>query len=269
MMRAIHIYYITAMVMTVMTACGSRHDNEGALAGVPDDVRPVAQAIADDDATRFASAVDYPLTRPYPLHDIPDSASMVDYYTTLVDDTLRQRITSSADSLWQTDGWRGWTLADGGASLWIDSRRVYQVDYVSGRERQLLDSLRRIEMASLASTLRDGWTPVGCMVDSVSGAVFRIDSRGTADSVAYRLAGYRPGMDLRGEPSLLLYGRCEEEGSMLNRTYHFGDSTSIYAMYCPDGGDEDSIPTIEVNRRGRHPAHYHARPAYWLDRLER
>lgn len=236
------------------------HDN------LPEDVKPVAESILNDSPTHFAAAMTYPIERPYPLRNIDDSASMVKYYHTLVDDSLRNKVKESPDTLWQENGWRGWTLDDGNY-LWIDGGKVYQINYVSKRETTMLDSLRKEEISSLAPSLRGNWTPVMCVVDSTSGTIFRIDTKEVADSSVYRLAGYRAGQSLSDAPAMVLYGNLTLEGSMGNRFYHFTDSTGVVADYTPDLSADDSVPSMAVERHGKFTK-YNARPGYWLDHVK-
>lgn len=258
-----------AVVMVAMvTACsGNTADKPH---NFPVEVKEVAESIMSDSAPAFASSVTYPLDRPYPLKNIADSAEMVKYYPVMVDDSLRNAVHEAPDSLWSPVGWRGWTLGDG-RYFWIDGGRIYAMNYLSRRERFMLDSLRRAEIATLDPSMRTGWTPVGCVVDSVSGTLFRIDSR--PDSVQgtelYRLALYNSDRPLDGAPSMVLYGRVDIEGSMGNRFYHFADSTgTVEADYSPDiVSDTDTVPVVEVGPRHR-PHRYHARPAYWLDHVK-
>lgn len=235
---------------------------------LPDDVRPAATAIIADSAPQFAATINYPLERPYPLPDIIDSAQMVSYYPIMVDDSLKSMVKDSPDSLWTELGWRGWTLDDG-SYLWIDAGKVYQVNYVSKRENQLLDSLRREEIASLDPSLRTGWLPVLCIIDSVGGKIFRIDSDETSDPPQYRLAGYASGTDLSGVPTMILYGKLDVDGSMANRFYHFEDSIGTQADFSPDIiSEEDTVPELYVVRHGKHKI-YKVKPGYWLEQIRK
>ncbi|MBD5298417.1 MAG: hypothetical protein HDS22_00355 [Bacteroides sp.] len=237
------------------------HDN------LPEDVKEAAMAIIVDSPAKFASAVNYPLPRPYPLHDIKDSAEMVGYYNTLVDDSLKHKVKQTPDSLWQSVGWRGWTLDDG-SYLWIDEGKVYQVNYLSKRENELLDSLRTEEISSLQPDMRPGWIPVLCIIDSVNNEIFRIDSDETLSPPQYRLAGYGSDADLSGTPSIVLYGNLDYEGSMAVRYYHFEDSIGNSADYSPDiVSEEDTIPEFELTHSGK-VKKVKVRPGYWLDHIK-
>lgn len=254
------------VIVLAALASGCRGNKEESH-NYPTEVRDVAEALLNDSAHAFASAVSYPLDRPYPLHSIVDSASMVDYYPTMVDDSLRQVISLAPDSLWVSDGWRGWTF-DSGEYFHIDSGKIYEMDYLSKGERYLLDSLRREEIASLSPDMRRGWLPVTCAVDTSAATVFRIDRylHGSdtiaPDEPVYRLAIYRIAR-LDSAPSRMLYGIYDPEGSMGSRLYHFADSAGVTADYSPDFLEEDE-PTMEINDNGK-VSRYHARRGYWLD----
>lgn len=251
------------MIATALAGCSGHSKKEIAHDSMPDEVKTVAIAIIGDSPQQFASAVNYPIERPYPLRDVKDSIQMVKYYPTLIDDSLKSIVNESPDSLWRQEGWRGWTLDDG-SLLWIDNGKVYSIDYVSQRENEMLDSLRREEISTLARNLRQGWVPVVCVVDSIDGIIFRIDSEENVDSAKMRLAGYEHHKSLSEMPTLLLYGNMETEGSMNTRFYHFRDSIGNSAEYSPDVFDNDTVPVIEVNHRGKYKR-YKVKKAYWLD----
>lgn len=261
----LHAIISAAVVLVAAAGCrNERKDNDRDTSSLPEEVRPVAIAIMADSPTAFAAAVNYPLQRPYPLRDVLDSAEMTDYYNVLVDDSLKKVVKEAPDSLWGQCGWRGWTLGDG-SWLWIDGGKVYAVNYVSGKENAILDSLRKEEISSLEPSMRGRWIPVLCVVDTIDGSIFRIDSDSVSEAQIYRLAGYNAGSDLTGAPSLVLYGSLDLEGSMGNRFYHFSDSVGNNAEYTPDLM-EDSVPEIEVYHKGN-PRRYKVKPTYWLDHV--
>lgn len=267
MKRKLHILPAAAGILAigiVFSGCRQR-EREVRVDSLPEEVRPVAMAVMKDRPEDFARNVTYPIERPYPLHNINDSAAMVKYYPTLVDDSLKNVVRTTPDSLWREDGWQGWTLRDG-QYFYIDGGKIYTVNYISYREKQLLDSLRRAEISTLDPSMRKGWTPVACVVDTASGSIFRIDSRLVGDSVDYRLAGYRKGTDLSSQPTIVLYGRMELDGSMGNRYYYFHDADGNKAEYSPDYQPEDSIPSLELDRHGK-ATYYNAIPDYWLNHV--
>lgn len=250
----------------VWSGCTKSSDKSISHDSLPEDVKPVAQAILEDSPTKFASAVQYPVERPYPLHNIEDSAQMVEYYHTLVDDSLRNKVKETPDSLWQEEGWRGWTLSNG-SYLWIDNGQIYAVDYVSKRESEMLDSLSNEELETLDPHLRHGWRPVMCAIDTIDGAIFRIDND-TVQPARYRLAGYTFNTNLSSTPTIVLYGTLDTEGTMDTRFYHFADSLGNSADYSPDVVDDNNEPTMLIRRKGRKKA-YKVIPGYWLDQVKR
>ncbi len=257
----------TLLILSVASGC-SKSKPSVDVSKLPEDVKPTASAIVADSAPQFASAVNYPLERPYPLPDIKDSAEMVRYYPTLIDDSIKSVVTQSPDSLWAEDGWRGWTL-DQGEYFWIDAGKVYKVNYISRREKDILDSLRSEEISTLDPSLRKGWVPVLCIIDSTSGKIFRIDSDETITPPQYRLAGYSEDSDLSGLPSLVLYGNLDVDGTMETRLFHFEDSVGTQATYSPDIiSEEDTVQEIQVLRHGKRH-HYKVKPGYWLDQIRR
>lgn len=234
---------------------------------LPDEVRPVAEAISNDSPEEFAATLNYPIERPYPLKNVEDSSQMVKYFPNLVDEPLKRAVKEQPDSAWRQEGWRGWTL-DNGAYFWIDSGKIYEISYLSKKETSMRDSLQQLEIASLAPALQKDWVPVACVVDTVSGAIFRIDSTNGTDSLQYRLAGYSKDSDLSGNPTIILYGTLELEGSMGNRYYYFSDDSGTTALYSPDITDDVTTPEIEIDRNGK-AKKYGAKPAYWLDHIHK
>ena len=262
-MKTVHLILSLALCLGI-TACSGKK-NRVERPGLPPDARQVAEAILNNDSTQFADLMYYPIARPYPLHDVETKDEMISYYNTLVDEPLRQTVEQAPDSAWHEDGWRGMTLDDG-RYLHIDDGRVYRIDYVSQRETELLDSLRTAELLTLEPSMRDGWVPVACAIDTVSDAVFRIDFKRDTEPQVYRLAGYATGTDLSGTPTIILYGTLELEGSMGNRFYHFSDQEGTTAEYEPDACSDDDNPSIRIDTNGRE-RHYRAKPGYWLDHI--
>lgn len=254
---------LTAML--VLTSCSGK--KKRSLDHVPEDVRPVAEAIINDSPEEFAHVVSYPVTRPYPLRDVKDSAQMVSYYPTLVDGNMKKSVEEAPDSAWQQAGWRGWTLGNG-SFFWIDAGKIYDITYVSDREHMMLDSLQKEEISTLEPSLQAGWMPVMCVNDSISGIIFRIDSQDDTNPPIYRLAGYGPDSDLSGEPEIVLYGSLELEGSMGNRFYTFSDDEGTTAIYAPDLSEDDGNPQIEIDKEGM-SRKFGVRPDYWLDHMKR
>lgn len=213
--------------------CGnSKHKTDGDSAvdsieqadSIPESVKKLVKAVADDDSDGFAKLVSYPLQRPYPLHDIETPEQMSEYYHNLVDDSLRNVIIKAGAEKWSEYGWRGWSLDDG-RYIWVDEN-VYDVNYVSNSEMRNLDSLRRVEIESIAPEIREGWRPMMCLKSSESGKVYRVDTRTSGpaeESNHYRLAVYGSDADLAALPAQLLEGEMEVEGSAGSVSYHFHD----------------------------------------------
>lgn len=232
---------------------------------LPSPVKQFVRAVTDNDSTVFAELVSYPLSRPYPLHDIETPEQMKAYYPVLVDDSLRTVVKNSVPDDWDEYGWRGWSLKRGDY-VWIDEE-LYDVAYVSVRERLMLDSLRSEELGSVDRTLRDGWTPEFCLSGVDDSYVFRVDSRREEGRPPlYRIAIYEAGSDLRGKPKIALRGHREREGTAGTAIYYFGDKTGpkvVYVADVPDG----SIPRMEISDSNGKTDTVLVKRAYWLDLL--
>lgn len=223
---------------------------------IPEGVKRLVRALADNDTDSFAEMVSYPLQRPYPLHDIHDAAQMKKYYREMVDDSLRNAIIKSRPGQWKDHGWRGWSLEDG-HYIWIDET-VYDVQYISQKELRKIDSLTNEEVKSINPRISDGWRPVLCLRDRANGRVYRIDTRTKNKENTphlYRLAMYGDNADLRGLPALLLEGVMESEGSAGTVLYRFQDKEGKELILEPDAPDsgypiliEPNDSVIELNR---------------------
>lgn len=237
----------------------ARQDNsENDIAGLrPDDaLTKLTRSLAEGDAPGFAALCVYPIRRPYPLKNINDSVSMVDYFPILVDDSLRSVFRTSSLEDWQSYGWRGWSLTDS-RPLWYDEG-VQIIDYVSPAENGLKSILAREEIMSLLPKFREGWRPVSSMVQTDGDRIFRIDTNGET----FRLMQFDDAASAGGEPSLILFGSLRHEGTADYPIFEFSDSKGRKAEYLPDseppvyiyvtgsGIEDQSIPVV---------------PAYWRD----
>lgn len=232
---------------------------------LPKAVKQVVKAVAANDSSALSRLIEYPLERPYPLHNIADAKAFMAYYPTLVDDSLRRVITGSGPSAWEEFGWRGWSLSDG-QYLWLDTR-IYSVTYLSRREQQLTDSLSRLEIASLAPSLRGAWKPVTCLKAREGDAVYRIDlAADPHKGPAYRLAKFDSPAAMRSQPAKVLSGYIETEGSAMLVTYHFRGKDGETVEYSPDPV-ENSSPSLLVTGPDGSTVEIEVIPAYWLDLL--
>lgn len=234
----------------------------------PKEVAEIVSAVTRNDARRFASAVSYPLERPYPLRDVDDSVKMAIYYPVMVDDSLRNVLRNAPAEEWSQNGWKGWTLQDG-RYLWIDDK-LYALNYISVAEKAMINTLAREEIGSLHSDMREGWTPVFCLHGVDNGAVYRVDARSEADDDAespYRLAVYEHGVDLHGRPSMSMRGHLEVDGSAGMRTFMFNGRDGSRACYVYDRlSEDDPHQIVLIGVSGDSVAHRVER-AYWRDYL--
>lgn len=227
------------------------------MSHLPDYVAQVSISVYNNDSLAFASMVQYPLQRPYPLHDIADSADMVAYYPVMVDDSLR----SMANDGWEQFGWRGWALNDG--EIWVDTEGIYDISYMSAAEKKNYDDLVKKEMATLSPDMRQGYIPVGCFKAIDTQAVYRIDHQ--PDSDTYRLAAYDKGARRDKAPDRILYGKRVLEGSSANIRYEFADGPGEVVLI-PYPMSEDEMPALYISD-GKTSSDIEIIPVYWLDLL--
>ena len=223
---------------------------------VPESVKKFVTAVADNDKDAFAEMVSYPLQRPYPLRDIPDAHEMRKHFNDIIDDSIRNLVTHAGPERWKEYGWRGWSLDDG-KYIWVNEN-VYDLQYVSQKERALIDSLTNEEINTIEPSIRDGWKPVMCLLNSHNGRIYRVDARtqsSESDADHYRLVVYSGESDLRGLPEQLLSGTLEHEGSMGNVLYKFNTKEGKEVVIEPDAPDtgypvllEPNDSTIELER---------------------
>lgn len=228
---------------------------------IPISIKKLVRAVADDDSVTFASLVSYPLLRPYPLRNIETPKQMISYYSVMVDDSLRQVLTSSRPGDWEEYGWRGWSLKRGDY-VWVDDD-LYAVNYLSAREKVMLDSLIAVDMGSLNRELAEGWIPELCLQTYKDNAVMRIDTRKDSwISPPYRLLIYPAGSDLHGAPTYTLNGYRDSEGTAGTRVYTFGTPSGREVRFSPDIPD-GSMPVVEFP-----DTVVSVSQTYWLDLIK-
>lgn len=235
---------------------------------IPESVKNLVKAVADNDARGFADLVNYPLERPYPLRNITDKDAMLRYYPVLVDDSLRRVITLSPPDDWHEYGWRGWSVRDG-SYIWLADDLIISVNYVSQRETAMRDSLSRKEIASLAPEWRKGgWAPVTCIKAADGTAVYRIDlSPERKSGPAYRLMQFESPVSRNASPKAVYDGYMETDGTMMIPTWKFSRSDGSTAEYSDYGAGDEPLQILFSSPSGEMRS-VEVVPAYWLDILK-
>lgn len=230
---------------------------------LPQEVRSFVRSVVEGDSSLFASIVSYPLFRPYPLKDIKNPKEMLSYYHILVDDSLKHVVKNSGPADWNEYGWRGWALR-GGEYVWIDAS-VYDIPYISISEKSMLDSLQRLEIATLSPKLRNNkWSPMHTFESLDGKSIYRIDKEiKRRGEERYRLAQYHRGSKLSGDPYRIYMGTKEVEGSAVADTYHFHAPDGTNIVFSPQSSDE-MPPSIEFIQKGKSEL-INVKPIYWLD----
>lgn len=269
MLNPISNIFLLSLSLVSIVSCGNRSGNHDISAienndSIPAAVKQLVRAVADSDTAKFADLVSYPLSRPYPLRNLETPQEMKQYYSKIMDDSLKRVIVNSNIEDWDDYGWRGWSL-NRGEYLWIDDN-LYDIPYLSAVESNMLDSLRRAEISSLHPSLQKGWTPVATLVADDDSSIFRIDLNkdGNQGHPIYRLCQYEKGTDLAGIPTSILEGYKETEGTANTETYYFSGPKGESAVYEPEVPDGD-MPQIELTQSDGTSNVIPVRNAYWLD----
>lgn len=263
------LIYILFAAMTAITGCKGRPtaNSEDVVmnesAPLPTVVDEVITSITANNPSAFAANVSYPLERPYPLHDITDSAQMVAYYPILVDDSLRNVVKTARRKDWSEAGWRGWTL-DAGQYMWFDEK-LYAMPYLSEAEKAMLNVVITKDIESLPKELREGWTPAYCLEGIADGTLYRVDHKPETDS--YRMLVYPAGKSIRQKPAQILAGSMRTEGSESNRIYTFrGAGDTVFEYASDDSGEGMSFTSTPKGGKSRN---VDVNKVYWLDYAER
>lgn len=253
MCRSFFTYFSCAVVLMSISACSSNANNRETSNyqqilnndSIPESIKNIVKAVNENDPALFAQNVSYPLQRPYPLKDIQNEEEMKTYYNVIMDDSLRNVILTSTPGDWQRYGWRGYSLKDGDY-LWVDES-LYGINYLSAKERNMIDSLTKVEIKSLPMQLGTGWTPILALTSDDKDTVYRIDENNQAkggNKPQYRLAVYdKKKNSLDGIPDKLLNGHIQIEGSATVVSFVFDDNKgNVYTIYPED--PNSGVPTL-------------------------
>ena len=245
------------------------------VAGDPalsEQLKDVMMTIVYKDKERFASLMSYPIQRPYPLHNIKDSASLMNYFDTLVDDSLINILKNTKLSDWSEAGWQGFTFDDG-KYFWFDGG-IVGWNYISAKENQLLYSQIQKEWATLPESLKgEDWTVYDCLIPEEGPyQVIRLDCRPNYDEEdQYRLSFYKKGATLvQSEPDIVMLGRCDiqESGETQIFSFHSEDnSKTADFIYSPVTYlDEEGMELNLNSKKGTET--FTVRFGYWLDLIK-
>jgi hypothetical protein len=225
-------------------------------------VKRIIASVRQRDALEFASLCRYPIERDYPLRDVTDSADMVARYDEIFDSEIRNAVLATNADDWGGINWRGYTFDDG-SWIWLDDC-VYRIPYHSDFERKNRKILIKKDLATLPSELAKGWYPELCLLDTVSGTVYRIDVR-ELDSAETecRLIKYGKEDALDSIPSFILTGNKELQGTASTRCYIFHRDNGLDWTVC-NFWYENKI-TLYVDDKEELSESIDLKKVYWLD----
>lgn len=199
----------------------------------------VISSIVNGDKETFASLVDYPIRRNYPLHNIENRQQMIDNFDLIFDTPFRNKLRTMDSNSCEEVGWRGNMLCDG--MLW--GCPVQVINYSSPMENRLRDKIIVAEMRALHPLLQGEWEPEDrLLLDNGKYGFARIDVREKGSSNYYRLTIFNMDAEVGDKPVLTLYGDCESHGTICNMVYDFSNDDGYKAVYEPENypeNDED------------------------------
>lgn len=264
-----HLSLLMAALLLLMSCGGNSNKSNDCDYDFIDEssLTKINNSIINGDAAAFASMVDYPIRRKYPIKDIEDSATMVKFFPIIVDDSLKNMVRNLGLNGWKAMGWRGIMFNNG--ELWSDIN-IIAINHMSDAEQQLLDSLRAKEIASLHPSLRtENFIPSICFKDIDIDAIYRIDyfHPDSNKKYPYRLAVYKNTRHLSGKPDAVLNGYLDIEGSAAVHYFYFFDhDTNSHINFTIDYYEKPDTIYGDVELFGLKTNESHRlKPVYWLD----
>ena len=203
----------------------------------------VTNSIVGGDKETFASLVQYPVRREYPLRYILNKKEMVESFDRIFDKDFRTKLRSLGLKAWDLMGWRGFMLLDG--DIWCDGTEIIAINYVSPRERKTIEKFLERDRQSLHPSLQGPWRPVEIFVakEGPYGTV-RIDTDTTQCQSHYRLVLFERDAPAGAAPALCLDGNIE--ALKWTRTIYFSGGNGYKASYTEysEEGDPLSPPQL-------------------------
>lgn len=225
-------------------------------------INKLKDAVGSDDAATVASLCRYPIERLYPIHDIMDSTEMTERYGEIFDKKIKNAIISSKSDDWGGINWRGYTLEEGDW-IWFDED-IYLIPYHSDYEKFIRNKLIKEDLLSLKPEFAKGWFPEMCLLDSISGIIYRIDLKELDSTMTdCRLMAYQTGFVSKDTPSFIMYGRKEIQGSAATRCYVFPESDVLEWTICNYWYENKIV--LYIRKDGVTIVSRNLNKVYWLD----
>ena len=202
----------------------------------------------NNDRTKLAGLVAYPLKREYPLPAINNKEEFLQRYDEVFDAKLVDMIVSSTlNKDWDAVGWRGIMLNRG--DLWLDyDGTLIGVNYQSDAEAKKRTALIEAVRKQLHRSINKFAEPV-CVLSTANHTI-RIDDMGQDK---YRYASWKKGAEMSDRPDLvILNGEVFPDGSGGNHHYIFKNGNYTYECGIVVLGEEDSSPaSLIVYKKGK------------------
>lgn len=239
-----NIAYLFVLCYSVACSNSSKHSNKDAqmsiytdsvvttetnhtgdsLNVVQQNLLHVTEMLINAESFKASSYFSYPIEFEYPIPPIKDSVEFIKKFFEIFDEDIRHKMLKAKTQGWSEVGWRGYMFDNG--MLWSsDEKHITTVNYESKYLKTVRDSLIKEELMSLDVSLQGNWFPVAVYYCKKDRTIARIDKEILEQGDGrYRLALFDGISDLKGKPTVLLYGTLELQGSMANEYYQFADS---------------------------------------------
>ncbi|GMO63827.1 MAG: hypothetical protein Ta2D_10680 [Rickettsiales bacterium] len=173
------------------------------------------EIVKNDDKTKIAKIVNYPIARKYPLPPIQNEKDFIDRFDEVFDKKLKNLIINSdAEKDWGMVGWRGIIFQQG--LLWLDyNGKLISINYMSDKEQKHYNNIVNNDKKNIYDSLKDYEKIVGEY--ETKNYKIRIDK---TDNSGYRYASWERNKSTSTKPNIVI-NNCgiNYDGSGGNHSY--------------------------------------------------
>jgi hypothetical protein len=209
----------------------------------------ILSLVKQNNASQLSKLVEYPLKRPNPIPDIRNEEAFVAYFPTLFDEKFKNLIPSVINSelILNRNGMYGLVGGPFSGEIWFDENRIVSVNYNSGKERTLGETIDAKTKAMIHPSVNQ-WASNN-FVGKSKNLLIRID-RMSDDT--YRYAAWSKGKTISQKPDLvILDGEMEIQGSVGASFWTFKNKNWTYILLedyaCEKCKDNDKILVLSEN----------------------
>lgn len=198
--------------------------------------------VAKRDTHALAAHTRYPVSRPYPLPQVEDSAEFVLRFAELFDEKLiHALISSDPKNDWGHFGWRGLSLQS--EDFWLHENGFYRGGcYLTEEAEKVKQDLLNKDRNSVHKSIRKFDSPI--LLWESEKYTIRIDKV----EKGYRYVSWKKGKKLSERPDLILYnGNIEYQGSVGYRDFTFYSGPYKYIIGDSAVGPNEGDLTVLKN----------------------